>query len=136
MADDDGEQPEVDAERPERVAQRHAGHDARQRDRQHHQEGHRLATEELEALHGQGSHGAEDERDAGRAQGRDDRVQEGLANRSIGCRPGKPLQGIVGDRPGLDPALVERIEHDHQQRQIDEEKDHAGRQPQSDSDEA
>ena len=53
VADDDRQQPELDAERHERRPQRDAGHDARQRDRQDEEERDRLLSEERVALDGQ-----------------------------------------------------------------------------------
>ena len=54
MADDDREQPEVDVDRPQRRVQRDARDDARQGEREDHDEAQALPAEEAVALHRQG----------------------------------------------------------------------------------
>ena len=70
VADDDRQQPEVDAERDERRPQGDAGDDARQGDRQDEQERDRLPAEERVALDGERGERPEDQRDRGREPSR------------------------------------------------------------------
>jgi len=121
VADDDCEQAQVDPEHlGEGVAERDAGDDAGEGDRQHDQEGDRLAAEEAESRHCQGREGPEDEREQRRQAANLQRGDQGVARPLALDRPAEPVQGEVLGRPLQGRASVEGVNRNHDQRDVDE----------------
>ena len=112
VADDDREQPEVDAEGDERRPQRDAGHDARQGDRQDQEERDGLLPEERVALDGR-ARASVPEHEGDRRSPRVATISEftiAWMTRRVGGRLAEPVEREPGRRPGLDPARVEGVD--------------------------
>jgi len=104
-----------------------------QRQRQHQQEGDRLAAEEAEAVDGEGRQATDQQCQAGCPNGCLDRGQQRVANLAVLPGRGEPAGGEAAYRPGLGARRVEGVEEDDRQRDVEKEQDQRGRDCQPDA---
>ena len=118
--------------RPERGAEGHRGDDARQRDRQQHQQAHGVPPEEPVALDGERGERAQHQRDRRGAQRRPDAKARGRRDAALLERALEPLEAEPGIGHAWSVVVVERVDADDHERQVDE-RQHRELRPQDDA---
>jgi hypothetical protein len=123
VPDHDRPERERDAGDRERRLQRDARDDAGQRDRDDDEERHGVDAEEAVAGHREGRGCAQHERDAGCGAGDLERERERVAHLLVVPGDAEPARREVLDGPRLHVRAVERVEHDHRKRDVQEQHD-------------
>ena len=128
VGDHQRQEAELHAEhRPESVVERDPGDDPGQRDRKDDQQRHGVPAEEPVALQRERGHRAQDQGDGGGDQADDDAGPQRVERAAVGDRPCPPGGGEVRRWPAEGVVGVERVQHHHQQREVDQDKaEHQG----------